>query len=84
MTAFLINLATLAAISGILASTLNFIVGYAGIFSVAHAVFFGLGAYGGAQIALLLVPDPFLACLVAAVMALVIGRARKAAAVAAA
>ena len=58
MTAFLLNLATLAAISGILASTLNFIVGYAGIFSVAHAVFFGLGAYAGAQVALLLVPEP--------------------------
>lgn len=69
MTAFLINLATLAAISGILASTLNFIVGYAGIFSVAHAVFFGIGAYGGAQVALLLVPNPFLACLVAALIA---------------
>ncbi|BDG74664.1 branched-chain amino acid ABC transporter permease [Roseomonas fluvialis] len=69
MTAFLLNLATLAAISGILASTLNFIVGYAGIFSVAHAVFFGLGAYAGAQVALLLVPDPFLACLAAAAIA---------------
>jgi branched-chain amino acid transport system permease protein len=69
MTAFLLNLATLAAISGILASTLNFLIGFAGIFTLAHAAFFGLGAYAGAQVALLLVPDPFLACLAAAVVA---------------
>ncbi|MEI6158581.1 MAG: branched-chain amino acid ABC transporter permease [Roseococcus sp.] len=65
MIAYLTNLAALAAIFGILASTLNVAVGYAGIFSVAHAVFFGLGAYAGAQIALVLVPDALLAMLVA-------------------
>jgi branched-chain amino acid transport system permease protein len=68
MTAYFINLATLVAIFGILAATLNFMVGYAGIFSVAHAVFFGLGAYAGAQIALHVAPDPFLACGVAALI----------------
>lgn len=66
MTAYLANLATIVAIFGILASTLNFIIGFAGIFSVAHAVFFGLGAYAGAQVALLLLPDALLACLAAA------------------
>lgn len=69
MTAYLANLGTLAAIFGILAATLNFMVGYAGIFSVAHAVFFGLGAYAGAQVALHLAPDALLACLFAAVIA---------------
>lgn len=69
MIAYLANLATLVAIFGILAVTLNFMVGYAGIFSVAHAVFFGLGAYAGAQIALQVAPDPFLACGVAALIA---------------
>lgn len=69
MIAYAANLATLVAIFGILAATLNFIIGYAGIFSVAHAVFFGLGAYAGAQVALLLVPDALLACIVAAVVA---------------
>jgi branched-chain amino acid transport system permease protein len=69
MIAYLSNIATLAAIFGLLAATLNFMVGQAGIFSVAHAVFMGLGAYSGAQVALLLVPDPFLACLAAAVVA---------------
>jgi len=69
MIAYLSNLATQVAIFGILAATLNFILGYAGIFSIAHAVFFGLGAYAGAQIALLLVPDVVLACIVAAAIA---------------
>lgn len=69
MIAYLANLATLVAIFGILAATLNFVVGFAGIFSVAHAVFFGLGAYAGAQVALMLVPDALLACLVAAIVA---------------
>lgn len=63
MIAYLLNLATLATIFGILAASLNLLIGYAGIFSVAHAVFFGLGAYAGAQVAMLLVPDVLLACL---------------------
>ena len=69
MIAYAANLATIVAIFGILAATLNFVVGFAGIFSVAHAVFFGLGAYAGAQVALHLVPDALLACIVAAVVA---------------
>jgi branched-chain amino acid transport system permease protein len=69
MTAYLLNLATLASIFGILAVSLNVMVGYAGIFSMAHAVFFGLGAYAGAQIALLLTPDVAVACIAAAVLA---------------
>ncbi len=69
MTAYLLNLATLASIFGILAVSLNVMVGYAGIFSMAHAVFFGLGAYAGAQIALLLTPDAAVACIAAALLA---------------
>jgi branched-chain amino acid transport system permease protein len=68
MTAYLINLASLASIFGILAVSLNVMVGYAGIFSMAHAVFFGLGAYAGAQIALQLTPDVAIACIVAALV----------------
>ncbi len=52
MTAYLLNLATLFSINAILALTLNFIMGYAGIFSLAHAVFFGVGAYTGAFVAI--------------------------------
>jgi branched-chain amino acid transport system permease protein len=51
VTAYLLNLATLISINAILALTLNFIMGYAGIFSLAHAVFFGIGAYTGAFVA---------------------------------
>lgn len=62
MSAYLVNLATLASIFGILSASLNVLVGYAGIFSIAHAVFFGVGAYAGAQLALLVSPDLLLAC----------------------
>lgn len=69
MIAYLLNLATLAAIFGILAASLNLLIGYAGIFSMAHAMFFGLGAYAGAQIALLLIPDLLLAGLAGGLIA---------------
>jgi branched-chain amino acid transport system permease protein len=52
MGAYLTNIGTLICINAILAVTLNFILGYAGIFSVAHALFFGIGAYTAANVAL--------------------------------
>ena len=51
MLAYVLNLATLICINAILAITLNFIMGYAGIFSIAHAIFFGVGAYTAAFLA---------------------------------
>jgi branched-chain amino acid transport system permease protein len=45
---YLINLMILMGVNAILAVTLNFVLGYAGIFSMAHAVFFGVGAYAAA------------------------------------
>ncbi len=45
MWAYVVNLLVLISINAILAVTLNFILGYAGIFSMAHALFFGVGAY---------------------------------------
>jgi branched-chain amino acid transport system permease protein len=50
--AYLTNLAVLISINAILAVTLNFVLGYAGIFSMAHAVFFGVGAYTAAAVAI--------------------------------
>jgi len=50
--AYLLNLAILISIFSILAVTLNFIMGYAGIYSLAHAVFFGIGAYASSYTAL--------------------------------
>jgi branched-chain amino acid transport system permease protein len=52
MSAYLANMMVLLGIAVILASSLNLMVGYAGIFSVAHAVFYGVGAYTAAKIAL--------------------------------
>ncbi len=69
MIAYLLNLAQLAAIFGLLSVSLNILIGYGGIFSVAHAVFFGLGAYAGAHVALDLAPDILLAALAAALIA---------------
>jgi branched-chain amino acid transport system permease protein len=42
---YLIHLAILFAIYGILAISLNVIVGYTGLLSVTHAAFYGIGAY---------------------------------------
>ncbi|SDE16668.1 branched-chain amino acid ABC transporter permease [Paraburkholderia lycopersici] len=52
MLAYLQNLAVLICVNAILAMTLNFLMGYAGIFSLAHAVFFGVGAYAAALVSM--------------------------------
>lgn len=52
MFAYLLNLSVLICVNAILAMTLNFLMGYAGIFSLAHAVFFGVGAYTAAFVAM--------------------------------
>ena len=49
---YVLNLAVLIGINAILAVTLNFILGYAGIFSMAHAMFYGVGAYTAAVTAM--------------------------------
>jgi branched-chain amino acid transport system permease protein len=76
MLGYILNLLILVSISGILAGTLNFIIGYAGIYSLAHAAFFGISAYTGALIAMhvstsLLVAIP-IAMVICAVLSLVI------------
>lgn len=57
MFSYLLNLAVLICISSILSVSLNFIIGYAGIYSLAHAAFFGVSAYAGALVALHLTTD---------------------------
>jgi branched-chain amino acid transport system permease protein len=52
MFAYLLNLSVLICVNAILAMTLNFLMGYAGIFSLAHAVFFGVGAYTAAFVSM--------------------------------
>jgi len=72
MIAYLVNLATLAAIFGIAAASMNLLIGYAGIFSLAHGAFFGIGAFTAAQIALNLSSDLLLAFLGAAAITVVL------------
>ena len=64
MIAYLQNIAVLFCINAILALTLNFIMGYAGIFSLAHAIFLGVGAYATAYIAMH-ASDSLLLCMAA-------------------
>jgi branched-chain amino acid transport system permease protein len=52
MIGYILNLLILVSISAILAGSLNFIIGYAGIYSMAHAAFFGISAYTGALVAM--------------------------------
>jgi len=52
MFSYVVSLAVLIGINAILAITLNFVLGYAGIFSLAHAIFFGIGAYTAALAAM--------------------------------
>ena len=54
MTAYLLSIGILICINGILAVTLNFIMGYAGIYSMAHAVLYGVSAYAAALTVVLL------------------------------
>jgi len=65
MLAYIQNIVILFSINAILALTLNFIMGYAGIFSLAHAIFFGVGAYTAAYVALNFT-DSLLVCMLAA------------------
>ncbi len=48
------------AILALFALSLDLILGYAGIVSLGHAAFFGLGAYGAALFAKHLMPDPLI------------------------
>ncbi|SAI65839.1 ABC transporter permease [Bordetella ansorpii] len=67
MLAYLQNIAILFCVNAMLAVTLNFIMGYAGIFSLAHAVFFGVGAYVAANVAMHFT-DSLWICVAAAIL----------------
>ena len=60
------HLLTVMAIYGILAVSLNLVVGLTGLFNLGHAAFFGIGAYTSALLAFAGVPYPL--CLLAAVL----------------
>jgi branched-chain amino acid transport system permease protein len=83
LSAFLLSLLTQAVIYGILAMSLDIILGYTGLASLGHAAYFGLGAYSvailttrhGADVGTTLGVGVVLAAAVAAVFGLVALRA---------
>lgn len=64
---YLLHLLILIGIYAILSVSLNLIVGYSGLLSIAHAAFYGVGAYVAALLALKL-HSPFLANIICAVI----------------
>ena len=61
------------AILALFAVSLDLILGYAGIVSLGHAAFFGMGAYSAALFAKWISPDPLLGLLVGIAAATVLG-----------
>ena len=61
------------AILALFALSLDLILGYAGIVSLGHAAFFGIGSYSAALFAKLVMPDPWVGMAVAIVVAAALG-----------
>jgi branched-chain amino acid transport system permease protein len=61
------------AILALFALSLDLILGYAGIISLGHAAFFGLGAYAAGLMCKHVMPDPLVGLLVAIVVAAILG-----------
>jgi len=61
------------AIVALFAVSLDLILGYAGIVSLGHAAFFGMGAYAAALFAKLVMPDPLVGLAFAIVIATALG-----------
>ena len=61
------------AIVALFAVSLDLILGYAGIVSLGHAAFFGMGAYAAALFAKLVMPDPLVGLLFAIAVSTLLG-----------
>ncbi len=61
------------AILALFALSLDLILGYAGIVSLGHAAFFGIGAYGAGLFAKHVMPDPLVGLVVAMVLSALLG-----------
>jgi branched-chain amino acid transport system permease protein len=70
-----LSLASQIAITALFALSLDLILGYAGIVSLGHAAFFGIGAYAAGIITKYGYGDPILGLLVAAVLSGIVGYA---------
>jgi branched-chain amino acid transport system permease protein len=60
-------------ILALFAVSLDLVLGYAGIVSLGHAAFFGLGAYGAALFAKHVMPDPLVGLLVGTLLGALLG-----------
>src|ERR687884_129460 len=70
-----LSLASQIAITALFALSLDLILGYAGIVSLGHAAFFGVGAYGAGLIAKHYWTEPLSGLVLAAALAGVVGYA---------
>jgi branched-chain amino acid transport system permease protein len=74
---FYVYLAAIILLTGLCATSLNFVLGYGGVYQFHHAVFYGVGAYGAALMILKSGMSPWLGFivgpLVSALLGLVIG-----------
>ena len=61
------------AILALFALSLDLILGYAGIISLGHAAFFGVGAYGAALFAKHVMPDPLVGLAVGTAVGALLG-----------
>jgi branched-chain amino acid transport system permease protein len=68
-------LASQIAITALFALSLDLILGYAGVVSLGHAAFFGIGAYGAGLFSKFVWGEPFSGLLVAAILAGIAGYA---------
>jgi branched-chain amino acid transport system permease protein len=70
-----LSLASQIAITALFALSLDIILGYAGVVSLGHAAFFGIGAYGAGLFSKFVWGEPFTGLLVAAALAGIAGYA---------
>src|SRR3989344_3268442 len=70
---YLIHLAIFFCIYAILALSLDLVMGYAGLLSLAHAAFFGIGAYTVAILSAVHGYNFFIASLAGAILAMLLG-----------
>src|SRR5882672_10416019 len=70
-----LSLASQIAITALFALSLDLILGYAGVVSLGHAAFFGVGAYGAGLFSKFVWGEPFSGLLVAAALAGLVGYA---------
>jgi len=72
---YFIHIAIIVALYSILSTSYNLLIGYTGLFSIAHAAFYGIGAYTSALLALRLGVSFPLALLAAVLLTALVGGA---------